>query len=383
MIQETKRTNFEDHFIHTLWGHQDILWVAKEADGLSGGLLTIWNANLFKLLHSFIGDGFVGLCVEWEGMMLNIVNVYSPCSLAGKRKLWEDLLDIKRSSRGEWCIGGDFNAILHSSERRGCSVDRRLGEITSFTEFVEDMELIDMPVLGKKFSWFSPDGKSMSRLDRFLLSEGFVEKSGITGQWIGDRDISDHCPIWLLSSACDWGPKPFRVVNAWLEHPDFKTFVESSWKSYNIQGKKAFVLKEKLKLLRESLKKWNKEVFGILDLNIDKTVADINVFEGLMENDVGDLDYIKRDALNKDFWKQIHLKESMIKQKSRTKWVREGDSNSRYFHQSIKSRRRRNQLVALKDGENLVQGVVEVKTFVKNFFAHNFAEDWSNRPNLD
>ncbi|MCI96431.1 hypothetical protein A2U01_0117731, partial [Trifolium medium] len=45
--------------------------------------------------------------------------------------------------------------------------------------------------------------------------------------------------------------------------------------------------------------------------------------------------------------------------------------------------RRRNQLVALKDGESWVQGIDEVKTLVKNFFAHNFAEDWRTRPNLE
>ncbi|PNX58976.1 cysteine-rich receptor-like protein kinase, partial [Trifolium pratense] len=284
---------------------------------------------------------------------------------------------------GEWCIGGDFNAILHPSERRGCSADRRLGEIIYFREFVEDMELVDIPVLGKKFSWFSSDGKAMSRLDRFLLSDGFMGKSGISGQWIGDRDISDHCPIWLLCSSCNWGPKPFRVVNGWLEHPDFKAFVESSWKSYNISGKKAFVLKEKLKLLKESLREWNKEVFGILDLNIEKTVTDINDFEGLLANNDDNLDYLKKEGLDKEFWRQLHLKDSLLKQKSRTKWIREGDSNSRYFHQSIKSRRRRNQLVALRNGDNWVQGVNDIKSFVKNFFANNFAEEWSNRPNLD
>ncbi|PNX59162.1 cysteine-rich receptor-like protein kinase, partial [Trifolium pratense] len=113
------------------------------------------------------------------------------------------------------------------------------------------------------------------------MTDGFIGKSGITGQWIGDRDISDHCPVWTLCSQNNWGPKPFRVVNGWLEHPDFKNFVDSSWKSYNVKGKKAFVLKEKLKMLKESLKSWNKEVFGILDLNIEKTVKDINDFEGL------------------------------------------------------------------------------------------------------
>jgi exonuclease III len=95
-------------------------------------------------------------------------------------------------------LGGDFNAILRSSERKGSSAVSRQGEIISFTQFVEDIEVIDIPVLGKKFTWFSSDGKSMSRIDRFLLSDGFISKFGVSGQWIGNRDISDHCPIWLL-----------------------------------------------------------------------------------------------------------------------------------------------------------------------------------------
>jgi hypothetical protein len=214
------------------------------------------------------------------------------------------------------------------------------------------MELIDVPVLGKKFSWFSADGKSMSRIDRFLLSDGFITSQGTAGQWIGDRDISDHCPIWLTTSSNNWGPKPFRVINGWLNHPEFKDFVESAWKSYDVRGKKAFVLKEKLKLLRESLKKWNKEVFGYLDLNIEKIVTDINKFEGLLSSTDGDADYLMLDGLNKEFWKQLHFKDSLLKRKSRSKWVKDGDSNSKYFHQSLKGRRRQNQLVALRDGDN-------------------------------
>ncbi|CAJ2667282.1 unnamed protein product [Trifolium pratense] len=65
------------------------------------------------------------------------------------------------------------------------------------------------------------------------------------------------------------------------------------------------------------------------------------------------------------------------------KWIKEGDSNSRYFHETIKSRRRMNQLVALRDGDQWVQGVEEVKGFVKNYFENNFRESWENRPNLN
>jgi hypothetical protein len=168
-----------------------------------------------------------------------------------------------------------------ASERIGSSVNGRPEERILFNHFVEDMEVIDVPVLGKKFSWFSGDGKSMSRIDRFLLSDGFIISQGISGQWIGDRDISNHCLIWLTTSPNNWGPKPFRVINGWLEHPEFYSFVEKAWKGLDVHGKMAYVFKEKFRLLRDCLRKWNKEVFGILDLNIEKTVKDLNDIEGL------------------------------------------------------------------------------------------------------
>ncbi|PNX65170.1 cysteine-rich receptor-like protein kinase [Trifolium pratense] len=176
--------------------------------------------------------------------------------MSGKRKLWRDLLDFKlNNEQGDWCIGGDFNAVLKAGERKGSSAsDIRQNERLAFCQFIDAMELIDVPVAGKKFSWFSADGKAASRFDRFLLSANFIDKEEVSGQWIGDHDISDHCSIWLLSSNSNWGPKPFRVNNCWLEHPEFKLFVENTWKKLHITGKKAFVIKEKLKRLKEELR---------------------------------------------------------------------------------------------------------------------------------
>ncbi|MCH86118.1 hypothetical protein A2U01_0006972 [Trifolium medium] len=338
-FKKQKKASFEGHLIHNLWGHNDVSWVVKEAVGLLGGMLIIWNTDSFKFLNSFSGDGFLGITVDREGVVLHIVNIYSPCNMAGKKKLWEDLLSFKRQyGSGEWCVGGDFNDVLHSSERIGSSAVSRQGERILFKRFVEEMEVVDVPVLGKKFSWFSADGKSMSRIDRFLLSDGFITTQGIS---------------------------------------------ENSWKSFVVHGKKAYVLKEKFKLLKDCLRKWNREVFGILDLIIEKTVKDLNDIEGLLEDDVLESDLIRREGLNNEFWRQLHLKESLLKQKSSIRWVKEGDSNSRYFHQAIKSRRRRNQLVALKYGDQWLQGVDEVKGYVKSYFENNFKERWEGRPNLN
>jgi hypothetical protein len=151
LLQETKKATFEDYSIHNLWGHHDVDWVVQESNGLSGGMIIIWNSSCFKLLSSFSGYGFLGIKVERDGVVLHIVNVYSPCNLLGKKRLWEELVTVKQQSGvGEWCVGGDFNAVLLASERRGSSADGRQGERTLFNHFVEDMELIDVPVLGKK-----------------------------------------------------------------------------------------------------------------------------------------------------------------------------------------------------------------------------------------
>ncbi|PNX92925.1 hypothetical protein L195_g016071, partial [Trifolium pratense] len=223
LLQETKKAAFDDYMIEHLWGHKDVEWVAKELVGMSGGLLIMWNAGLFKVKFSFTSDSFPGLCVEWKEGTLYIINVYSPCNLSGKRKLWNDLLEFKlNNEQGDWCLGGDFNVVMKEGERQGSSSFSRHNERMEFCQFADAMELIDVLVAGKKFSWFSADGKAMSRLDRFLLSDKFIEKGAASGQWIGNRDISDHFPIWLMCSNVNWGPKPFKVNNCWLEHPEFK-----------------------------------------------------------------------------------------------------------------------------------------------------------------
>jgi hypothetical protein len=160
-------------------------------------------------------------------------------------------------------------------------------------------------------------------------------------------------------------------------------FVKDTWEKANIQGRSAFILKEKMKVLKEALKGWNKEVFGIVDLNIEKTVKELNDLEDMIADNVCDPNQLNSKELVNNFWDQIRSKDSLLRQKARTQWVQEGDANSRFFHASIKARRRRNQIVSLMKGGDTISGVLEIKQEAKEHFYQHFSEVWSNRPFLE
>lgn len=82
-------------------------------------------------------------------------------------------------------------------ERVGRSVGGISREMGDFQMFVDNMELIDLPMVGRKFTWVSKEGSAMSRLDRFLLSTGWLSQWLDLTQWGLNRSVSHHCPILL------------------------------------------------------------------------------------------------------------------------------------------------------------------------------------------
>jgi hypothetical protein len=103
--------------------------------------------------------------------------------------------------------------------------------------------------------------------------------------WGIKRDVSDHCPLIVKYDGHDWGPKPFRFNNFWLNNKAFPKVVEDVWNSFQVLGWKGHVLKQKMKLLKGILRTWNKEVYGNVDYKIEKITEDIEVLELKCENE--------------------------------------------------------------------------------------------------
>ncbi|XP_058726018.1 uncharacterized protein LOC131597331 [Vicia villosa] len=306
-----------------LWGSIECDFMFKPSEGRSGGILTIWDNNVLSVKRRIIRDHVLCVEGEWgtEKKPVNIVNVYAPCVASRKHVLWNELKTLVwTKSEDRWCIAGDFNTVRNESERRGSNTNLRNNKIENFDKFITEAKLIDLPLHGRRFTWSRPGGSSRSRIDRFLISEA----------WIRDWSASYH------------------------------NFVKEQWRELKVEGWGMFVLKEKLKQIKERLKEWHKNHSQNLGEKIKATKSELNRLE-VKEESMGlaDEEINSKRETSASLYNLSKLECSIQWQKSRSKWVKEGDANTKYFHGCVKKRRRENEILALEVNGNMLKGAGE------------------------
>jgi len=163
-----------------------------------GGIVTMWDTEKFFLSQCVIGKGYIITKGRWKywDETITVVNVYSPCVFSEKYNLWEELITRKRAYGNRyWCVFDDFNVIRKYRERRGTNqIVRRGRQII--------MELSDIPMIGRNFTWFSINGNAISKIERVMISSKWLERWPKSKQYIVDRTVSDHYAIILKHKDC-------------------------------------------------------------------------------------------------------------------------------------------------------------------------------------
>lgn len=197
-----------------------------------------------------------------------------------------------------------------------------VGEREESNNFIMEMEIEDLPMIGRKFTWYRPNGKARSRLDRILVTSGRLNTWSGSSQVILDRNVLDHCPIPIKNNVVDWEPKPFRVLDCWFSDPTLVKAVEGKGRESRVVGWGAFVPKDKLKALKSNLKEWNANVFRDL---VKKQAKDEKEFNDLdKKEDEANLEKEegkKKKVLQEEFLRVAISNESLARQKLRMKWV--------------------------------------------------------------
>ena len=151
--------------------------------------------------------------------------------------------------------------VRYPSERRGCT--RVSPYMEQFSDFIEDLNLVDLPLNGGRYTWCNGAANpSMSWIDRILVTMDWEEQYPDVVQKLMSRPISNHSLLLLETGGMARGKSSFKFKNMWLKVPDILEKVRGWWSSYTFAGTPSFVLAQKLKALKGDLKVWNKEVFG-------------------------------------------------------------------------------------------------------------------------
>ena len=85
------------------------------------------------------------------------------------------------------------------------------------------------------------------------------------------RGLSDHVSLVLHVNDTNWGPRPLRMLKCWEDDPGYADFVRDKWSSFHLEGWGGFVLKQKLKMIKQYLKEWHHQH----SKNLERKILDV------------------------------------------------------------------------------------------------------------
>ncbi|KAF7849562.1 hypothetical protein BT93_L0631 [Corymbia citriodora subsp. variegata] len=330
-------------------------WLANYEFLAKGRIWIDWNPILVDFSSHFVSSQMIhGLArILHTGSTLHLSAIYGDHTFTARRPLWTDLIRLSTTLLDSpWIVGGDFNAIWDPSDRQG-NPDIWHPSFDEFKECLFQAELDDLHYTGFRFTWSSYSGENRKqwKIDRVLVNNKWSSEYSYSEASFLPPGISNHTPMLVRILANRTRKKPFKFFNFWMTHLDFSSMVSQAWE-HQSSGTPMYNLCTKLKLLKGKLKQLNKELYS--DISMRSANSALVEFEM---------------AQTREYYVLRSLEESFFKQKSRIRWLKEGNQNIRFFHHTINHHHLRNRIITIQDGAgNMVSELEEVQQAFVSYF---------------
>lgn len=384
-MQETMSNNILPGLVSAYWGGFGFDFDFVAANGNSGGLISIWDPKVFMKDKVTKDNNFlhVGGLLMAGSVRINLLNVYAPQKNNEKRMLWSKIYNLIGSNDGWWILLGDFNAVRDREDRKNSKFDKLCTR--DFNNFIDEAGLREFNQKGFRYTYMSSRKGvfKWSRIDRFLVCENVVNKWPNAYVRVLNRNLSDHSPLLFTVVDSNFGPKPFRMFDSWVDRPGCVEVINDVFSSWVVQGPPDMNLLKKLGSLRNRLREWFHQVSSLEKLEEMRLREEKEEMERIMET---------KDVEETEVWIWNECKVALesiefhkardLRQKSRVKWASLGDENSKFFHNIVNGRKAQNSIPGM-----LIEGVwvtkpAIVKREVLHFYRSHFKEQYPSRPIL-
>ncbi|XP_050226786.1 uncharacterized protein LOC126676595 [Mercurialis annua] len=319
-----------------------------EPIGTSGGFLLFWTSNVQLHIQSYSSYMIVCTVNQLHSAQFDVVFCHLHSSPGLLSQQLDVILGFQHHMLPSSVLLGDFNAILHPSEKEG-GTPYLSPSYTLFSNFVVRMSLKDMGYIGFPFTWSNKRNFPYlirERLDRALVYSTWFDSYSTASLQHLTPVGSDHAPIILNTHSftpCTY--RHFHFDQRWGSVEEVSDIIRSSWK-LNITGTLMFQVFEKLKVVRRCLNDWRltsntNSQRKIISLRHESQLANSQVQTNIQ------WPYIK--SLEAQLVQAQVQEEAYWAQKSRISWLTWGDKNSSFFHSKTKQHRCRNMIYALQD----------------------------------
>ncbi|KAE8681243.1 hypothetical protein F3Y22_tig00111332pilonHSYRG00015 [Hibiscus syriacus] len=309
------------------------------------GLMMLWKEGCEVSLQSF-SNIHIDVEVVWKDKKFRFTGFYGRSEWANKRLNWVMLSHLASISSLPWCVGGDFNEVIHGNEKSGGRNPVR-SQMEDFKQCLRVAEVWDIRPRTGWFTWASGTrARSFvcERIDRYVAKDDWRLMFPEARVDTVPMASSDHSAIVLSLEGVEVMGSVrkdyFKFDACWADEEKCKDIVQRVWgfgeDSFETKvGKLGVTLGGWQRMRRTKAKREEKRLRGaILKLDSGPYFAEKCVLRRKVMAEL-------KEVLDKDerFWLQ----------RSRVAWLKDGDRNSSFFHARANGRRKKNWIEGLEN----------------------------------